>query len=109
MPDVIKYADIVEAERFVPPHGWGKLASRLGDYGMPCVHPTTADEDAIEVFGGDEYELIDLRGSTPRGSDDHGNNVTVYSGDWMLFDLLEIRVVSGTQFKRDYRVLDEQR
>ncbi len=74
---------------------------------MPCVHPTTADEDAIEVFGGDEYEIIDLRGSTPRGSDDHGNNVTVYSGDWMLFDFLEIRVVSGTQFKLNYRVLDE--
>ena len=107
MPSVIKRADVVEAERFVPPHGWGRLAQQLGDYGMPCVHPTTADEDAIEVFGGDEYELIDLRGSTPHGSDDHGNNVTVYSGDWMLFDLNEIRVISGSQFKRDYRVLDE--
>ena len=107
MPSVIKRADIVEAERFVPPRGWWKLARQLADYGMPCVHPTTADEDAIEVFGGDEYELIDLRGSIPRGSDDHGNNVTVYSGDWMLFSLDEIRVISGSQFKRDYRVLDE--
>ena len=107
MPDVVKYGDIVEAERFVPPQGWGKLARRLDDYGMPCVHPTTADEDAIEVYGGGEYEIIDLRGSTPRGSDDHSNNVIVYSGDWMLFALDEIRVVSGTQFKEEYRILDD--
>lgn len=107
MPDVIKHSDIVEAERFVPPQGWGKLASRLDDYGIPCVHPTAANDEAIKVFGGNEYEIIDLRGSTPRGSDDHDNNVVVYSGDWMLFDLDEIRLVSGTQFKRDYRVLDK--
>lgn len=108
MPSVIKRADIVEAERFAPPRGWGRLAGRLGEYGMPCVHPTTADEDAIEVFGGDACEIIDLRGRVPRGVDEHGNNVTVHSGDWMLFDVDEIRVISGSQFKREYRVLDEQ-
>lgn len=107
MPDAVKREDIIEAERFVPPQGWGKLGRRLDDYGMPCVHPTTADEDAIEVYGGSEYEIIDLRGSTPRGPDDHFNSVIVYSGDWMLFDLDEIRVVSGTQFKQEYRVLDD--
>ena len=107
MPDVIRHADIIEAERFVPPQGWGKLARRLDDYGMPCVHPTTAAEDAIEVFGGGEYEIIDLRGSTPRGSDAHFNSVIVYSGDWMLFALDEIRVVSGTQFKEEYLIFKE--